>query len=196
MQSLLQIASQVEAAVEAYNSVKPIPNLEEWVQHIEEEKAKAVRLFRDLRVTNGGASPALHPMLAALFMETFDHPLLSDINLSAINMKNPCIRKHSYYNPWAKFPDLPPPTGDLWWKSLAAKACQGKEAQPVDRPLPRVRLTLPLAPSGKEMEVDELTADDFILPIQIPKQGKSATAKASKSKKQKGALLPEPAVVK
>ncbi|KAF8262500.1 hypothetical protein EI94DRAFT_1704730 [Lactarius quietus] len=173
MQSLLQIAFQVEAAIEAYNSVKPIPNLEEWVQHIEEEKS-SVCLFRDLRDANGGAAPALHPTLAALFMETFDCPQLSDINLPS----SPIY--------------CPPP--EIFGETLLA--CQGKEVLPLDRPLLRVRLTLPPAPISKEMEVDELTADNFILPIQIPKQGKSTTAEASTSKKQKGALLLEPAVVK
>ena len=41
MSSLLRIASRVAAAVAAYNSVKPAPNLEEWRNHLDQEKVCA-----------------------------------------------------------------------------------------------------------------------------------------------------------
>jgi hypothetical protein len=41
MDSLLKIASRVEAAVEAYSAVKPVSNLEEWKWHFDDEKVSA-----------------------------------------------------------------------------------------------------------------------------------------------------------
>jgi hypothetical protein len=41
MNSLLTIASRIEAAVAAYISVQPVPNLEEWKQHFVDEKVSA-----------------------------------------------------------------------------------------------------------------------------------------------------------
>lgn len=46
MDTLLKIASCVEAAVEAYGSVKPVSNLDVWRRHFEEEKVSAVSLIR------------------------------------------------------------------------------------------------------------------------------------------------------
>jgi hypothetical protein len=42
MNALLLITSRVEAAVAAYVSVQPAPNLEEWRRHFEEEKVSAL----------------------------------------------------------------------------------------------------------------------------------------------------------
>jgi hypothetical protein len=39
--SLLQIASRVEAAVEAYNSVRDFAKKEEWVKKFDEERVSA-----------------------------------------------------------------------------------------------------------------------------------------------------------
>jgi len=42
MNSLLTIASRVEAAVEAYGTVKPVSNLDKWRQHFNEERVSAI----------------------------------------------------------------------------------------------------------------------------------------------------------
>ena len=42
MESLLQIASRIEAAVLSLQSVKPALNLEEWKWHFNEEKVSTV----------------------------------------------------------------------------------------------------------------------------------------------------------
>ena len=41
MASLLNVASRVEAAIAAYTSVKPVPNLKEWERHFHQEKVRA-----------------------------------------------------------------------------------------------------------------------------------------------------------
>jgi hypothetical protein len=42
MESLLKIASRVEAAAEAYGNLKPVSNLEKWRSHFDQEKVSAV----------------------------------------------------------------------------------------------------------------------------------------------------------
>jgi hypothetical protein len=41
MDSLLKIASRIEAAVEAYRALKPVSNLEKWKGHFKQEMVSA-----------------------------------------------------------------------------------------------------------------------------------------------------------
>ena len=45
MTSLLKIASRVEAAIEAYGSLKLNSNLEEWRKRLDQEKVRALILL-------------------------------------------------------------------------------------------------------------------------------------------------------
>jgi hypothetical protein len=42
MDALLLIASRIEAAVSSYKSVAPVPNMEEWKRHFDEERVSAL----------------------------------------------------------------------------------------------------------------------------------------------------------
>jgi hypothetical protein len=76
-----------------------------------------MRQFWRLKNENEGVLPALHPMLAALFIV-----LDSGADFSEIGRNHWFLRKHKYYNPRVKFPEdisgLSPPSGDCWWESL------------------------------------------------------------------------------
>ena len=77
--------------------------------------------FRQISKENNAVAPALHPMLAALFIM-----LQRGADLSKIRRDHPDLYKHKYYDPEAKFPQdisnlLPAPV-DRWWVTLG-KLC-------------------------------------------------------------------------
>ena len=135
MASLLNITSRVEAAVAAYISVKPVPNLKEWERHFHQEKVRAtvmiifimhshpnlnqieaIRQFWLLRA-NEGTPPPLHPTLVVLFIV-----LDAEANFSQIGRSHPKWHKHKYYLPGTRFPEdissLLPPVEARWWETL------------------------------------------------------------------------------
>ena len=135
MASLLNVVSCVEAAIAAYISVKPVPNLKEWERHFHQEKVlatvmiifvmrshpnlnwiEAICQFQLIRA-NEGAPPPLHPTLAALFII-----LDAKADFSQIGRSHPKWRKHKYYLPGARFPEdissLLPPVEARWWEML------------------------------------------------------------------------------
>jgi hypothetical protein len=62
-------------------------------------------------------TPALHPMLAALYIV-----LHAKGDLSEISRNHPDLEQHKYFQWKAKFPndisDLLPPCEDHWWEDL------------------------------------------------------------------------------
>ncbi|KAI9429532.1 hypothetical protein H4582DRAFT_2065117 [Lactarius indigo] len=154
MTSLLSIASVIEAAVAAYVSVRDVTDRAEWKRHLEKEKAKATKVFRQVKKDNSGEAPALHPTLAALYIV-----LDADGDLSEITRTNPGLKRHKYYQPGAKFPqdisDLLPSEG-RWWETLVAESRNvGPPPKTVPHHLPRVKLILPDPPADyAAMQVD------------------------------------------
>ncbi|KAH9020904.1 hypothetical protein EDB85DRAFT_1895942 [Lactarius pseudohatsudake] len=101
MTSLLSIASRIEAAVATYVSVQDVTDRAEWKHHFDEEK---------IRKDNSGEVPALHPMLAALYIV-----LDADGDLAEITRTYPRLNKHRYYQDLLL-------SEDCWWEILAAKS--------------------------------------------------------------------------
>ncbi|KAI9440948.1 hypothetical protein H4582DRAFT_2056200 [Lactarius indigo] len=126
----------------------------EWKRHLEKEKAKATKVFRQVKKDNSGEAPALHPTLAALYIV-----LDADGDLSEITRTNPGLKRHKYYQPGAKFPqdisDLLPSEG-RWWETLVAESRNvGPPPKTVPHHLPRVKLILPDPPADyAAMQVD------------------------------------------
>ncbi|KAF8262442.1 hypothetical protein EI94DRAFT_1808759 [Lactarius quietus] len=201
MNTLLTVASCVEAATASYNLLaRPVANKETWRRHFKEERANAGRHFHVLREENRGIAPPLHPTIVALFII-----LKESRNLLDIGRNYPGVMQHLYYKPQAKFPKeishLLPSSGEFWWEALAAKA----QSVAPRRPLPRIRLLPPtqlpapqVAVENVTMDVDELAGDDYVppsQPLRASRAGK-ATEKGGASWKQKGMLLSRAAATK
>ncbi|KAH9056696.1 hypothetical protein EDB87DRAFT_1687002 [Lactarius vividus] len=114
-----------------------------------------MKIFQQIKKENSGEAPALHPMLAALYIV-----LDADGDLAEITRTHPRLKKHTYYQPGAKFPqdisDLLL-SEDHWWETLAAKS-QNEAAPPdtVPRHLLKVRLILSKPPADHGvMSVDK-----------------------------------------
>ncbi|KAH9056386.1 hypothetical protein EDB87DRAFT_1687494 [Lactarius vividus] len=148
MTSLLIIASIIEAAIATYVSVQDVTDRAEWKHHLDEEMARTMKIFWQIKKENLGEVPALHPTLAVLY-------IMLDANgdLAEITRTHPHLKKHMYYQPGAKFPqdisDLLL-SEDHWWETLAPPdtiLCH----------LPNVRLILSKLPANHGvMSVDKL----------------------------------------
>ncbi|KAH9032698.1 hypothetical protein EDB85DRAFT_2145449 [Lactarius pseudohatsudake] len=186
MTSLLSIASRIEAAVATYVSVRDVTDRAEWKHHFDEEKAKTTRIFRQIRKDDSGEAPALHPMLAVLYIV-----LDADGDHAEITRTYPRLNKHRYYQPGARFPqdisDLLP-SEDRWWEILAAKsrnaaAPPNAVAHSLPPGLPRVRILPPKPPADYVvMELPRATRNR--------KKSKTATKAAANSRKRKRASPP------
>ncbi|KAI9447438.1 hypothetical protein H4582DRAFT_2067999 [Lactarius indigo] len=164
MTSLLSIASVIEAAIAAYVSVRDVTDRAEWKRHLEKEKAKATKVFRQVKKDNSGEAPALHPTLAALYIV-----LDADGDLSEITRTNPGLKRHKYYQlmnstheddthsdkKTVDISDLLPSKG-RWWETLVAESRNvGPPPKTVPHHLPRVKLILPDPPADyAAMQVD------------------------------------------
>ncbi|KAI9430695.1 hypothetical protein H4582DRAFT_2063483 [Lactarius indigo] len=186
MNSLLHITARVEAAVASYVSVHNVADRAEWERHFEEEKVLTMQEFRRLQ-RNSRDLPALHPMLAALYIV-----LDAKGDLSDIGRGHPSINKHKYYLPSAKFPTdilhLLPPSEGHWWEHLAPSPTPPPPPPPSPpcQHLLKVTLIMGLPPedSEDEMEVDQL--EESPEPPSIHKKGKKkAAGSAATSRKCK-----------
>ncbi|KAI9449765.1 hypothetical protein BJY52DRAFT_1227576 [Lactarius psammicola] len=210
MTSLLHIAARLEAAVESYAAVWDLTDGAEWKHHFEEEKVRATREFRRVKA-NSGASPALPPTVAALYLV-----LDAEADFTEIGRNHPCLHRHAYFKRDAEFPadisDLLPPHADRWWEPLATKSSERgapsemsapQPPSPPRRRLPRITLIVrpPAEDEGKkapaqdeEMEVDELEEVDKLEESPEPspnrENSEKAAPEAANSKKRKVRLPP------
>ncbi|KAN0111964.1 hypothetical protein V8E52_007982 [Russula decolorans] len=128
MTSFLHIASRVEAAMEAYISVRDFADREEWKGKFRGEMQNATYEYRRVWNENRGYFTALPPTLVALSIV-----LEQDEDLGRINRSHPDREEHNYFNPNTVFAadisDLLPPSADRWWESLAEAAHRAHTAE-------------------------------------------------------------------
>ncbi|KAH9015211.1 hypothetical protein EDB84DRAFT_1443546 [Lactarius hengduanensis] len=179
MSSLLEIACRVEAAMDAYGSVKEHTDKELWKKQLEHEKDKSIQAFFQAKEQHPmKEEPALHPILAALTIV-----LKRGEDLSLIAPNHPDLLMHKYYKASAVFPDLHsflPSREDRWWEDIVAKSLQvhmpeipvspaGSEEGLAAPDGPAVSGELPVAPE-KFAASDELPAapEELAAPDELP----------------------------
>ncbi|KAH9037993.1 hypothetical protein EDB83DRAFT_2318521 [Lactarius deliciosus] len=179
MSSLLEIACRVEAAMDAYGSVKGHTDKELWKKQLEHEKDKSIQAFFQAKEQHPmKEGPALHPILAALTIV-----LKRGEDLSLIAPNHPDLLMHKYYKASAVFPDLHsflPSREDRWWEDIVAKSLQahmpeipvspaGSEEGLAAPDEPAVSGELPVAPE-KFAASDELPAapEELAAPDELP----------------------------
>ncbi|KAH9030806.1 hypothetical protein EDB84DRAFT_1439026 [Lactarius hengduanensis] len=130
MSSLLEIACRVEAAMDAYGSVKEHTDKELWKKQLEHEKDKSIQAFFQAKEQHlMKEEPALHPILAALTIV-----LKRGEDLSLIAPNHPDLLMHN-------FPGSPfflPSREDRWWEDIVAKSLQAHMPE------------IPVSPAGSE----------------------------------------------